>query len=141
MVDINYTLLVQLANFLVLIVVLNVLLLKPVLKHLAERDNKISTSHDEAKANAQRAEDLMAEFEAELGEARIKANQVYNGLQQEGASAQRASMNAAKAQAQEMIDKAKAEIEKDAARAREILKSEMEKLPRDIAAKLLGRTI
>jgi len=141
MVDINYTLLVQLANFLFLMVVLNVLLLKPVMKHMAERDNKISSSHDEAKANAQRAEDLLAQFDAELATARIKASQVYGTLQQEGASVQRAKLAEAKAKAQEMVEKAKSEIEKDAAGAREILKSEMEKLPRDIAAKLLGRSI
>ena len=40
-----------------------------------------------------------------------------------------------------MVDKAKAEIESEAGKARQTLKSEMEKLPKDIASKLLGRAV
>ncbi len=141
MVDIDYTLLVQLASFIVFIVIMNALLLKPVMKHLSERDNKISSSHDEAKANAEKAESMLADFERELGDARVKASKAYSTLQQEGVAEQRAKVAGVKAQAQQMIDKARAEIQSDASRAREILKAEMEKLPKDIAAKLLGRTV
>jgi len=141
MVDINYTLLVQLANFVILIFVLNYLLLKPVLRHLAARDGKIAASHEEAKEHANRAEYLLAEFEHELADARVKASQVYNSLQQEGLSLQRGKLTEAKAKAQAFIEQAKAEIEADAAKAREILGKEMEKLPKDIASKLLGRPV
>jgi len=141
MVDIDYTLLVQLASFVIFIIILNALLLKPVMKHMSERDNKVSSSHEEAKANADKAEAMLSDFERELGEARVKANKAYGALQQEGVTEQRARISEVKAQAQQMIDKARAEIQSDASRAREILKSEMEKLPRDIAAKLLGRTV
>jgi len=141
MVDINYTLFVQLANFLVLLVILNFLLLKPVLKHLAERDSKISSSHDEAKANANKAEGMVSEFERELAVTRVKANQIYAKLQQEGQAQQREKVSAIKAKAQEMIEKAKAEIEGEAKKARVTLQSEMEKLPKEIASKLLGRAV
>ena len=141
MVDINYTILVQLANFLVLLFILNFLLFRPVLKHLADRDGKISSSHEEARASAEKAESMVAEFERELAASRLKANQVYQALQQEGVSEQRARLSAAKTKAQEMVDKAKSEIESEAGKARETLKSEMEKLPKDIASKLLGRAV
>jgi len=141
MVDINYTILVQLANFIALIIILNTLLLKPVLRHLAERDGKISSSHEEAKANADKAEAMLADFEAELKVARIKASQTYNALQQEGVAEQKAGISAIKADTQQMIDKAKKDIEADASGARDLLKAEMEKLPREIASKLLGRTV
>jgi len=141
MVDVNYTVLVQLANFLVLIIILNAILLKPVLRHLKERDDKISSSHEEAKSNAGRAESMLAEFEHELGDARMKAKQAYNKHQQEGVAEQRAKLADAKAKSQGIVDKAMAEIASDAAQARGILKSEMEKLPKDIASKLLGRTL
>lgn len=141
MVDINYTLLIQLANFLVLIFLLNILLFKPVLRHLAERDGKVSKSHEEAKENADRAERLLSEFDSELAAARVKASQAYHALQQEGLAEQRAKVAEAKARAQELIEKARKEIEGEAGKARETLKAEMEKLPKDIAAKLLGRAV
>ncbi|MBI5189794.1 MAG: ATP synthase F0 subunit B [Nitrospirae bacterium] len=141
MVDINYTLFVQLGNFIFLIIVLNFLLLKPVMKHLAEREEKIKSSHDDAKANAERAEAALADFDHELADARLKANQAYTALQQEGAAVQRERVNAAKAEAQKEVDAARAEIASEASKARDILQAEMERLPKDIAAKLLGRTI
>ncbi len=141
MVDINYTILVQLANFVALIFILNALLLKPVLKHLKERDGKIQGSHDEARENAERAEQLFAAFETELAEARIKANQVFGSLQQEGIAEQRAKVGAAKAEAQQILEKAQAELAGEASKARQVLQSEMAKLPNIIASKLLGRSI
>ena len=141
MVDINYTILVQLANFIVLIFILNALLLKPVLKHLSARDAKIKGSHDEAKENADRAEQLLASFESELAEARVKANQAFNSLQQEGISEQRAKLASAKEEAQKIVEKAQAELSGEASKARQVLHAEMEKLPKVIASKLLGRTI
>lgn len=141
MVDINYTLFVQLANFIFLIIVLNFLLLKPVMKHLSGREDKIKSSHDDAKENAARAEELLAEFDRELADARMKASQAYNGLQQEGAAVQRERIATAKAEAQKEVEAARAAIAAEAGKAREILKAEMEKLPREMASKLLGRTI
>jgi F-type H+-transporting ATPase subunit b len=141
MVDINYTLLIQLANFIFLIIVLNALLLKPVLRHMAARDNKVAVSHEEAKEYADRAESMLAEFEAELADTRVKANQRYHGLQQEGITEQRARLSATKGTAQEMVEKARGEIDASAKGAREILKKEMEKLPGEIASKLLGRAV
>ncbi|HLB25677.1 MAG TPA: ATP synthase F0 subunit B [Nitrospirota bacterium] len=141
MVDLNYTLFVQLGNFVVLIFVLNYLLFKPVLRHMAERDKTVAVSHEEAKEYAERAEYMLGEFEYELADARVKANQLYHSLQQEGAARQREVMAEAKAKAQEMVEKAKAEIEGEAGRARKLLDAEMEKLPAEIASKLLGRTV
>lgn len=141
MVDINYTLLVQLANFIFLIIVLNALLLKPVLKHLGARDKKIAMSHEEAKEYADRAESMLTEFEHELADSRLKANQLYHGLQQEGVAAQRARLGEAKAKAQEMVEKAKGEIDVEAKGARQTLQKEMVKLPGEIASKLLGRAV
>jgi F-type H+-transporting ATPase subunit b len=141
MVDINYTFLVQLVNFLILIFILNTLLLKPVLRHLKERDGKIQGAHDEARENAERAEQMLATFESELAEARIKANQVFSSLEQEGIADQRAKVAAAKAEAQKILEKAQGELAGEASKAREVLQAEMAKLPGIIATKLLGRSI
>lgn len=141
MIDINYTILVQLANFVVLIFVLNAILIKPMMKHLAERDDKIGSSHDQAKANAQKAENLLAEYEAGLADARMKASHAYNSIQQEGLAEQRTKLADAREKAQEMMAKAVAEINAEAGKARKTLEAEMEKLPKDIASKLLGRAL
>lgn len=141
MVDVNYTILVQLANFILLIFVLNALLLRPVLKHLKEREDKISTSHEEAKGNAAKAEAMLAQFDHELADARLKANQTYNALRQEGVAVQRARLADIKEKAQAELEKAQAEIVGEAGKAREALRTQMDKLPGEIASKLLGRKV
>ena len=122
MIDINIAFFFQLANFIVLIFILNALLLKPVPKHLSARDAKIKGSHDEAKENADRAEQLLASFESELAEARVKANQAFSSFQQEGVAEQRAKLATAKDEAQQKLDQLNAKLKEatqQAAKARE----------------------
>ncbi len=137
----DYTFFVQLANFLVLIIILNVLLFKPILKHLSERDTKIAKQHEDASGYAEKAQAIFQDFERELADARVKANQVYHSLQQEGMSRQRERLSQAKAEAQSMMEKARAQVSAESARAKETLEKEMAKLPGEIAAKLLGRPV
>jgi F-type H+-transporting ATPase subunit b len=141
MIDLNYTLFVQLANFLFLIIAMHFLLLKPILRHMDERDGSIENANLEAADTAKRAELLVADYEAEMAYARGQANQVYQALQQEGMAEARSKVSAAKAEAQQAIEKAMAEVQGEAAKAREILKAEMAKLPGQIASKILGRAV
>ncbi len=137
----DYTFFVQLANFLVLIIILNALLFKPVLKHLSERDTKIAKQHEDASGYADKAQVMFQDFERELADARVKANQAYHSLQQEGMSRQRERLSQAKAEAQSMMEKARVQVSAESAKARETLEKEMAKLPGEIASKLLGRAI
>ena len=48
MIDFNYTILIQFANFLVLLILLNFLLFKPVLKALSKREKTIGSFFEKA---------------------------------------------------------------------------------------------
>ncbi|MHB8174524.1 MAG: ATP synthase F0 subunit B [Nitrospirota bacterium] len=137
----DYTFFIQLANFLVLVIILNILLFKPVLRHLSERDTKIARQHEDATGYADKAQVLLREFEHDLADARVKATQAYHSLQQEGISRQRERLSQAKSEAQSMMEKARAQVSAESAKAKEILEKEMAKLPGEIASKLLGRPV
>jgi len=141
-IEINYTLLAfQAVNFIVFLILFNAIIVKPMLKHLGERDGKVASGHEQAKENSDRAQAVLEDYEQAMASARSKASQAYNAAQDEGMKAHREKLAAARAEAQEIMDKAMADINSEADKARQTLKAEMETMPKEIAGKLLGRAV
>jgi F-type H+-transporting ATPase subunit b len=141
MVDINISFLVQLVNFLVLLVALNIILFKPVRAIMREREQGISGAFTDAKAAQERMQGLLDQYNASLAEAKQKAATAYNAFYQQGLDSQRDLISAERAKASEILDKARAEIAAAASTARADLKKEADRLSQDIAVKLLGRAV
>jgi F-type H+-transporting ATPase subunit b len=140
MIDINYTLLIQLVNFIVLLLALNFILFRPVRRILQEREQGIGGALGEAKAAQDRVQSLMEQYNVLLAAARQKATTAYSTIYQQGLDAQRDMISAERAKASELLDKARAEITAASGAARADLRSEAERLSQDITAKLLGRS-
>jgi len=141
MIDINYTLFVQLANFLVLLIVLHIILFKPIRQVMQERAQGISAALGDAKTASERMQNLLDSYNTSLADAKQKAAAVYNAGYQQGLDAQREMIAAERAKAGEMLDKARAEVLASSAAARADLKKEAERLSQDITTKLLGRAV
>jgi F-type H+-transporting ATPase subunit b len=106
----------QVANFLILLYLLNRFLFKPVLGRLDERSSKISKGLEDAKAAARDREQAKAEREAAVEEARKEAQ----------AMIARANKIADDTR-NEILGKAREEAEKVAARARDEIRAEKER--------------
>ena len=141
MIDINSALFFQLANFLVLLVVLNVALFKPIRQIMQERDLDISSAIGDAKSAQERMQHPLESYHASLAEAKQRAASTYNTIYQQGLDAQRDMIAAERAKAGEMLDKARAEIAAASAAAQADLKKEAERLSQEITSKLLGRAV
>jgi F-type H+-transporting ATPase subunit b len=141
MIDINVSLLIQLANFIVLFIVLHAILFKPIRQVMQERELGISSAFGDAKNAQERMQNLLGEYNASLAEAKQKAMTAYNSLYQQGLDAQRDMVAAERTKAGDMLDKARAEIVTASSAARGDLKKEAERLSQDITAKLLGRAV
>jgi F-type H+-transporting ATPase subunit b len=142
MVEINIpTMIMQAGNFLLFFFLFNMILVRPMVKHLQERDGKIGSDHEQAREAADRTQALLEDYEAQMAEARSKASQAYRASQDEGMNAQRAKLDTARAEAQTQVEKAIADIQAEAGKARDQIKAEMEKIPGEIASKLLGRAV
>ena len=141
MIDINISLFYQLANFLVLLIVLNILLFKPIRQIMREREQGISSALGDAKNAQERMRNLLDSYNASLAEAKQKAATAYNAGYQQGLDAQRDMIAAERTKAGAMLDKARAEISSASAAARADLGKEAERLSQDITAKLLGRAV
>jgi F-type H+-transporting ATPase subunit b len=141
MIDINISLLWQLANFLVLLIALNFILFKPIRKIMLEREQGISSALGDAKAAQERMQSILTHYNASLAEAKQKAATTYNTFYQQGLDAQRDMITAERAKAAELLDKARKEIASASAAARADLKKDAERLSQDITSKLLGRAV
>ncbi len=141
MITIDLTMLIQIANMLLLIVVLNAVLYKPIRSILEERQKKISgldEGIDQFKKNGVLRLD---EFAQKMKEARIRAKKEYE-----------AARNAALAESTEKlagirkeVDAQKtaqlAEIEKEFAAAQAELQGQISGFANEMAGKVLGRAL
>jgi len=141
MIDINITLLWQLANFIVLLIVLNFILFKPIRQVMLEREQGISSALGDSKAAQERMQAILERYNASLAEAKQKAATTYNTVYQQGLDAQRDMISAERDKATELLDKARKEIAAASAAARTDLKHEAERLSQEITSKLLGRAV
>ncbi|MEW6409009.1 MAG: ATP synthase F0 subunit B, partial [Nitrospirota bacterium] len=69
MIELNKWFFIQLFNFLFLLIILNILLFKPILRIIRKRSDAISIALDEAKALREKSERLLAEFNRAIAEA------------------------------------------------------------------------
>jgi F-type H+-transporting ATPase subunit b len=141
MIDINVSLLYQLANFIVLLIALNYILFKPIRQVMREREQGISSAIGDAKAAQERMQNLLEQYNTSLAQAKQKASATFNTMYQQGLDAQREMVSAERAKAGEMLDKARAEVAAAANAARAELRSEAERLSQEITSKLLGRAV
>jgi F-type H+-transporting ATPase subunit b len=141
MIDINISLLIQLVNFIVLLIALNFILFNPIRQIMQEREQGIGSALEDAKSAQHRMQSLLEHYNSSFAESKQKATATYNTIYQQGLDAQRDMISAERAKAGEMLDKARAEIVAASNTARTDLQKEAERLAQDITSKLLGRAV
>ncbi len=141
MIDINSSLLIQLANFIVLLIILNFILFKPIRQIMQEREQGISAAFGDAKNAQERVQKRLEQYNASLAEAKQKAAAIYNAIYQQGLDAQRDMISAERTKAGQALDKARSEIASASAAARDDLRKEADRLSQEITSKLLGRAV
>ena len=137
MLEFNQWFFVLLANFLVLLFVLNAILFQPLAKIFKEREAATKGALDEARAMVAQKEDATAKMNAELLAARNKAKDAFNTSKDAGQAVQKETMSRAEAEALAMIEKARKELQAEAEKARTALKADIEKFSEEIVNKLV----
>lgn len=137
MLEFNSWYFVLLANFLILLVVLNSLLFQPLKKVIKDRDATISGMLADAKSMMAKREELLKKISVELQSAKTKAKETYESLRQEGLQIQKETMSKAEAEAVAMIERARKDLQAECERARSAMKTDIEKLSQEIMDKLV----
>lgn len=137
--EINATLLLQLALFLVLLVWLSTVLISPLLRIYEERERRIEGAADEAVKLRQGASEKADLVDQRLKEANAEARQILDQLRAKGQEKEREIVDAAREKAGSQLADAQAELFAATEEIKGELKADADKIAADIASKVLGR--
>ncbi|MBF0327927.1 MAG: ATP synthase F0 subunit B [Nitrospirae bacterium] len=137
MLEFNAWFFVLLANFLILLVVLNKILFQPLAKIMKERETAVNGALDEAKSLTSKKDEAIVKMNLELQATRQKAKNVSDSIRAEGQAVQKDALSKAEAEAVSMIEAARAELKAKAEKARVELKADIEKFSEEIVNKLV----
>ena len=141
MIDINSTLIAQILNFLVLVVILRAVAYKPIVKVIEAREKKIKETLDQADMDRRAAENILAENKAKLAAAGKKAEDIIEKAEKAARDARDASIEATKREIEQMKKAAAEEIERDRLKMTESLKSEVVALSMAAAGKIIEKNL
>ena len=133
MIDINMTIVAQILNFLILVLILKFVAYKPVMKMLKEREEKIARSIDAAEAD-----ELLAEYNKQLADARIKAQEIVDKAMKRAQEERDASVAETRREIEQMRKAAKEDIARERERAAMQLRGEMVALSMQAAGKIIA---
>ncbi len=141
MIELNWTLFVQAANFAILLLLLNIFLFRPILGVIRARREEIDGSLLRAKSLEGQIEEKMSRYQERLQEARLKGTQEKMKLRQEAAAEEGKILGEAQKSATDELQTIKSRVGAEAEQARQDLRRETEGLAAVIASKVLGRAV
>ena len=141
MVSLDYSLGIQIINFVLLIFILNRLLYKPLLGMIDKRKQKFADSEAEIRRLRETVEQQMAAYEAKLHQAKAAAVEEKNEIIRRGAEEARAITDAVRAEIPELMEQFQVRMGREIDAAKKILTGQSQKLSIEIAEKVLGRSL
>ncbi len=139
MLDINITTLYQIIGYLVFLVIVQLLLKKPFLKILAERDKRINGTLQEAEKIEAGVESGLEDYETRLKDATLGGMDERARLKGEALSEEQTIIDSAREEAASYLDGIKREISSSKTEALEELKKETKSFSREIVDKVLSK--
>lgn len=141
LISVDWSLAVQMVNFLFLLAILYRLLYKPLLAKMEERTVAIKNSLEAAEAARAEAARQQEENAARLRSAYTEAQAIRAAALKEAAEEQRKLVDAARREAQQLVASAKAQMDSDVRRARDELRREVSEIAISVAEKLVRKSL
>jgi len=141
LIEINFTILIQAANFFLLIVILNKILYKPILKILDERDQRIDGQQQQAKKIVEDGQALLVDYNQKLYNAKVDAMNIKNAARNAAAEQANGIIDESRKKAEDIISQMQQQMEKEMAQAKKELEPELSVMAATIAQQILGRKV
>ena len=141
MVSLDYTILIQMANFILLIFILRKLLYVPILGILNQRKERMEEYDGEVKRLKQEVEQKFSEYEEKVRLAKLDAMEQRNAIVKESADVAKSIIDAVRSEIPALMEQLNARITREVDTARAILRSQSQKISLEIAEKVLWRSI
>ena len=141
MLDINYTLAIQLDNFLLLLFLLNIFLYRPIRRILAQRNEEVNSLQKMIEDYQNSSEQNEKGIEENMIQARKEGFGEKENLRGQGQNEEQGILEEANTNVEERMGKAKEEMENKMAAVRKALQDQTAAFSMELAEKILGRTI
>ncbi len=138
MINPDVTFFVQLINFIIILILLNLILIKPIRNIIKKRKETVSGMVGETESFVDSAEAKLKHYQEALAEAHKAGTQTRNALKDEAASEEKALVEGASKQAQQTIESARADVAQQAKAAMDTLKSQVSQLAEQAASRILA---
>jgi F-type H+-transporting ATPase subunit b len=135
------TLLIHLALFLVMVGIINALLVQPLLKVMDERENRVSGNRAAAEGASQSLEAMKKSYLEKLDLVRKQASQEKEAMRKTAQAEEEKVIRAARDKAGSMVADLRQRVAGEYQGARDQLVSSSQDMGRQIAARILGRSI
>ena len=139
MVDINWTVIPQIINFLILIFALNMVCFKPIRKVLLERKAKVDGLTDNIASATTMSEEKNKAFSQGVREARAKGQKEKESLLNEASEEEKVIVGKIMDKAREDMATVKEQITKETDEVKAALEKEVDAFADAITQKILGR--
>jgi F-type H+-transporting ATPase subunit b len=137
----DVSLFVQIANFLIIIWILNIILYRPIRKILIERKEKITSFEQNIEKLNEDAAGKDEAFLSGIKEARARGLNEKEALLKEGAEEEKKIIEQINQKAQANLSEVRDKIAKDAQNVRQSLNKEIDTFAKAISEKILGRAV
>ncbi|MBW1850571.1 MAG: hypothetical protein JRJ15_03910 [Deltaproteobacteria bacterium] len=141
MLQIDYTIFIQIVNFLVLLFLLNIFLYKPIRGILAKRHEEESSLEKSIENYQTRADENEKGIEEGKVQARKEGAQEKEAFRGQGLEKEQGILQEASSAAEEKIGSARKDLEAKIAGVRESLEHQIAVFSNELAEKILGRGI
>lgn len=132
---------ILIAIFALLVLPVNALVVRPVLRTLEERAQRIEGARERAAELAKQADESLARHRAALLDARMRAERERRAALDAARSEQSRLTSEVRAASEREIERARGEIRGALAEARTSLRRDAEVLAREVVARILGRPV
>jgi F-type H+-transporting ATPase subunit b len=140
-IELNLAFFIQVVNFGILVLVLNIFLFKPIRKVLADRRQVIDGAREKAAAVDLEVQEKMALYEVRLRDAKAVAAERRAESLKQAQVEETSLLEKARTEATASLGTIRDRVAKEAADARVLLKQQAELLSGDICEKILGRSL
>lgn len=139
--NLDYSILIQIGNFILLLIFLNIIVYRPIRGILNKRKQEIESNEKITDEWTRKADKFSDEIEESMSETRKEGLNEKAGLKDEGHVKEKELLQEAYSLVDDKIEKMKKEIREKVNQARESLQSELEAFSHELAEKILGRSI
>ena len=141
MITIDITMFIHILNMIILMVVLNVLLYKPILGILEKRSSRVDSLNRDIEQFEENARHRQAEVDKKMREASRRAKQALDAARNEANAAGAEKIGAIRKEVEGKKEKQLAEIRAQIETASKELSKSTAEFAREMAAKILGRSL